>query len=410
MPTQSLSTLREQAERELTGNILPFWVKHGFVASTGNLAGVVTNDLRHINEVPRHVVLCARLLWTFAAAQRVSPSDQWLAAGRQALRLLDGPFRDVAHGGVYWSLSPNMEPLSRRKQIYAQAFSIYGFAEWYAATGDMAALARAQALYRNIEFHALDTKLGGYVEALDENWAKLDDMRLSDKDLNAPKSMNTLLHVMEAYAALLRVWPDAHLRASLSRLIHDLIDKVHTCEPHSRFALFFDMEWNSLNNTISYGHDIETSWLLWDAAQAVGERGLLEKVRPVTLSMARAVLDHGVDQDGALFYEGDASGIRNSDKHWWPQAEAVVGFLNAHQLSGDAAYLEAAIKTWAFIENHLVDRKYGEWFSHVGADGRVLGDYDTNPDYCKIGPWKCPYHNARACIEMMRRLPEGTTH
>jgi len=405
MPTTSLSELRRRAEHELTTDILPFWARRAFEPDTGNLVGVVTNDLRTLSSGPRHVVLCARILWTFAAAQRVVPSTQWLEAGRKALSLLEGPFWDVSNGGVYWSLDEQARPLSRRKQVYAQAFAIYGLAEWYAATGDMTALARAQTLFRLLESRARDLADHGYIEALSENWGQLEDMRLSDKDLNSPKSMNTLLHVMEAYTTLLRVWPDAGLRAALKDLLESLLDKVYTETPFPRFALFFDMQWRSLNDKISYGHDIETSWLIWEAALAIGDKALLERTRPITLKMARAVLSNGVDADGSVFYDGDASGVLNDQKHWWPQAEAVIGFLNAHQLDQNPASLQATLKVWDFIEAKVVDHRFGEWFSNLDRQGNPLGDYEQNPDYCKIGPWKCPYHNARACIEVLRRLP-----
>lgn len=403
MPTSSLSELRQRAENELLQDILPFWAKHAFEPN-GNLVGVVTNQLQRHSGVPRHVVLCSRILWTFAAAQRVTPSQQWLDAGRKALALIEGPFWDQSNGGVVWSIDDNQRPVSNRKQVYAQAFTIYGLSEWYAATGDMSALARAQTLFRLLENHARDRKDRGYIEALSASWGTLADMRLSDKDLNSPKSMNTLLHVLEAYTALLRVWPDASLRAALRDLLEVMLEKIYTEVPFPRFALFFDMKWKSLNEKISYGHDIETSWLIWEAALAVGDKDLLARSRPITLKMAAAVLANGVDKDGAVFYDGDASGVLNDQKHWWPQAEAVVGFLNAYELDQSPASLSAAFAAWDFIENHLIDRVHGEWFANLDRNGRPLGDYQDNPDFCKIGPWKCPYHNARACIEVLRRI------
>ncbi len=404
MPIQSLAELRQRAEQELTQDILPFWARHAFEPATGNLVGVVTNDLRRLSGMPRHVVLCARILWTFAAAQRMVPSQQWLDAGRKALALIEGPFWDSANGGVFWSIDDAMRPLSERKQVYAQAFTIYGLSEWYAATGDQGALLRAQGIYRLLETKARDLQDRGYIEALSSEWGTLDDMRLSDKDLNSPKSMNTLLHVLEAYTALLRVWPDEGLRAALRDLLEVMLDRIYTEQPYPRFALFFDMKWKSLSEGISYGHDIETSWLIWEAALAVGDKALQERTRPITLKMARGVLDNGLDRDGAVFYGGDATGVLNDEKHWWPQAEAVVGFLNAHQLDGSKASLTAALRAWDFIEGYVIDRTHGEWFSNLSRHGRPLGDTQDNPDYCKIGPWKCPYHNARACIEVMRRV------
>ena len=220
-PPVSLSELRRRMQADLDNNILLFWAQRAFKPD-GNLVGVITHDLREFDDVPRHVVLCARILWTFAAAARRDPRPEWLAVGRKALALLDGPFRDTRHGGFFWSLTRDLRPHSPRKQVYAEAFTIYGLTEWYQATGDTAALARAKEIFELIERHAREPKFGGYIEALDADWGPLADMRLSDKDLNSPKSNNTLLHILEAYTALLRVWPDARVRAALRDLLLDL--------------------------------------------------------------------------------------------------------------------------------------------------------------------------------------------
>lgn len=400
----SLAALRQHAEQELLEGILPFWARHAFDERTGNLIGRLTYDLRRYDDAPRHAVLCARILWAFSAGSRIAPSDAWLAAGRQALALLDTRFWDAHHGGFFWSIDGDGGVVSDRKQVYAQAFAIYGLAEWYLATGDTAALLRAQALFRLIETHARDRDDGGYIEALSRDWGRLDDMRLSDRDLNSPKSMNTLLHVLEAYTTLLRAWPDAGLRAALRDLTTVLLDRVYTGTPFPRFALFFDLRWRSLNDVISYGHDIETSWLLCEAAEAVGDPALSARVKTVALAMAKAVLVHAVDADGSLFYEGTAVGVTNDQKHWWVQAEAVVGFLNAWQLSGEQPFLDAALRIWSYIEARVVDNQHGEWFAVLARDGTPMPDYPAFSDSCKIGPWKCPYHNARAAIEVMRRI------
>ena len=407
MPTSALTltSLRPRAEAELTQDILPFWIRHGFEPATGRMAGLVTYDLRRFDDVPRHVVICARILWTFAAAARHDPRPEWLAAGRRALAQLTGPFWDARQGGVFWSLDRDGRVHSDRKQTYAQAFAIYGLAEWSAAAGDAGALARAQTLFQLIEQHAADAERGGYIEALSAGWGGLADMRLSDKDLNAPKSMNTLLHVLEAYTTLFRQWPDAALRGRLRDLLGVMLDRVVTTSPYTCCQLFFDREWRSLSAGISYGHDIEASWLLWEAADALGEAVLRDRTRRVALDMAAGVLAHGCDPDGSVCYSGTAAGVVNTDKHWWPQAEAVVGFLNAHALNRDGQYESAALRAWQFIEDHVIDRKHGEWFAQVDRAGRPSPDYPANPEGCKSGPWKCPYHNARACLEVLRRVP-----
>ena len=235
--------------------------------------------------------------------------------------------------------------------------------------------------------------------------AELADLRLSDKDLNAPKSMNTLLHVLEAYTTLLRVWPDAGVRSRLQALLGVMLDHVVTDRPYTHCQLFFDLEWKSLVPTISYGHDIEASWLLCEAAEALGDAALMDRTRKVALAMAKGVLEHGCDSDGSIFYEGIPGQVVKTDKHWWPQAEAVIGFLNAGALGGGDIFLTAAERAWQFIEDHVIDRKHGEWFAELDRSGRPLPDYPQHDASCKIGPWKCPYHNARACLEVLRRVP-----
>jgi len=404
--TLSLPDLRRHVERELTQNILPFWARHGFNPTTGGLAGVVTNDLRVYPEVPQHSVLAARMLWTFAQAQSLVPDPRWLNAGRQALALIQRPFWDGAHGGVFWNLDPQGQPLSDRKQVYAQAFAIYGLVAWHAATEDTSALTRAQELFQLLEKHARDMERGGYLEALSRPWGRLEDMRLSDKDLNSPKSYNTLLHVLEAYTALLKVWPEPTLRAALMDLLGICLDKLVYAAPFPHCELFFDMEWRTLLSKISYGHDIEASWLFWEAALALGDEGLIRRTKQVSLDLADSVRSHGLDVDGAVFYDGNADGPVNTDKHWWPQAEAVVGFLNAYQIGGRQEHLDAALRAWEFIETKVIDPVHGEWFALLDRDGQVYPDYPAHPESHKIGPWKCPYHNARACLEVMRRVPK----
>ncbi len=402
-PTLSITELRRSAEADLTQNVLPFWTRHGFNAK-GALIGIVANDLRVFENIPQHSVLCARILWTFAEAQRLVPDERWLATGRKALALINNGFWDGENGGVYWSLNPDGSALSDRKQVYAQAFTMYGLVSWHHATGETAALERAKELFEILEKRARDFEKGGYIEALSRDWGTLDDMRLSDKDLNSPKSYNTMLHVLEAYTALLRAWPEARVREALKTLLEHLLDKIVYAQPFPHCELFFDMDWQTLLSKISYGHDIEASWLFWEAAAAIGDEALKARTKQVALDLADAVLAHGLDADGAVLYDGDANGPLNTDKHWWPQAEAVVGFLNAWQIGGQQAHLDTALRAWEFIDAKVIDHAKGEWFAILERDGRVKPDYPVFADSQKIGPWKCPYHNSRAAMEVIKRV------
>jgi mannobiose 2-epimerase len=215
--------------------------------------------------------------------------------------------------------------------------------------------------------------------------------------------MNTHLHVLESYTNLLRVWPDAGLRARQTALIELMLDRIVDAGT-GHFKLFFDVPWTSLASTVSFGHDIEGSWLLVEAAEAVGDAALIERCRRIALAMAGAVLAEGVDDDGSLFAEADGSGALLDDrKHWWMQAEAVIGFHNAYELCGNGAFENAARRAWDYIERHVVDREHGEWYAKLTREGVPFATRD-DADAVLVGPWKCPYHNARVCYEMLYRL------
>jgi mannobiose 2-epimerase len=401
----SPADLRRAALAELTGDILPYWVRHGFEAD-GRLTGMITCRGERVDDVPRHVVICARMLWTFAAALRqLGPDPGWRRAAELARAQLLGPFWDGRHGGVFWSIDAAGRPVSDRKQGYAQAFAIYGLAEWHAATGEAEALARAQELFTLLDRHLHDPQHGGYFEACVADWGPLTDLRLSEVEPNTPKSMNTLLHLLEAFTTLLRVWPDAQVRRRLTELVQVFLDHVYTERPAPHCQLFFTEDWHTTDGTVSFGHDIEASWLLGEAADLLGDAALTARVRKVTRALAASVLAHGVDADGGVFHEGRDGRLTDTDKHWWPQAEAVIGFLNAHTLTGERRYLDAALRCWQFIEDRIIDRELGEWLPGVDRAGRPKGAYPEFRDGYKIGPWKCPYHNSRACLEILRRVP-----
>jgi mannobiose 2-epimerase len=222
-------------------------------------------------------------------------------------------------------------------------------------------------------------------------------MRLSDKDMNEKKSMNNHLHVLEGYTNLLRVWPERRLADSLRDLMDIFRRRILNAE-QTHLQHFFDDAWTPKSDSYTFGHDIEAGWLLCEAAAMLGDHRLMTEVQGVALRIARTVLAEGLDTDGGLFYEGRDGQIINANKEWWPQAEAVVGFYNAWQLTGDTAFREAAARCWQFIQEHVVDHEHGEWFWCIRPDGT------PDPSLPKVSPWKCPYHNGRCCLEIIRRI------
>jgi cellobiose epimerase len=388
---------RRQLVEELTGNILPFWMNHSVDKVNGGFYGALTNDLEIHNEVPRSAILCARILWTYATAFRKLGDREYLAMASWAYDYLRRVFLDPEYGGVYWTVNSAGKPVFDRKHHYAQAFAIYGLSEYYRATERPESLDLAQTLFQLLEKHANDSLYGGYIEGSSRKWEALADMRLSDRDLNCRKSMNTMLHVLEAYTNLLRVWQDATLKAQHRALIG--IFQQHIVDAStSHFKLFFDDRWNSLLPNVSYGHDIEGSWLLLEAAEVQADPGLVEQVRQTAVQIATAVYQDGLEADGSLPYESGPDSLVDSDKSWWVQAEAMLGFYNAYQLSGQERFAQAARHSWNYIQDKMVDRVHGDWIKKLHRDGT------PDDSYYKVGPWECPYHHSRACFEMLDRL------
>lgn len=402
---ESNSAWRARFERELTGNILPFWTRHAQDWRYGGFYGYIGTGLEVDKKAPRASVINTRILWTFSAATHALGGARYREVADWAWDYIVEKFWDREHGGVYWMVDYLGNPISSRKQIYAQAFAIYALAEYFRATGKVESLERATELYRLIEEKSHDPVHGGYMEARGRDWAALDDLRLSEKDLNSPKSMNTHLHVLEAYTNLLRVWPDPELRARQKELLETILDRIVDGATW-HFRMFFDNEWRSLTDHVSFGHDIEGSWLIFEAAEVLGHAALLERARNTAVRMAQAVYDRGLDQDGSLFYEADSKGaLIDPNKHWWAQAEAVVGFYNAYQISRQEHFLTQASRAWRYIEDRIVDKVHGEWHAKLKPEGEPYTEAE-DPDACLVGPWKCPYHNSRVCFEMMRRLAE----
>ena len=392
MPKLSQADLSETLEV----NILSYWAKNMPDKTNGGFYGRIDGNDVIEHKADKGIILNARLLWTFSTAYGNSDNKKYLDLAYRAYDFIVKKFVDTTYGGVYWMVDYLGRPIERKKQIYGQSFVIYGLAEFYKISKEESALKFAIDLFGLIEKYAFDSESNGYIEAFDETWNDLDDVRLSEKDINAHKTMNTHLHILEAYTNLYTVWPDNGLKAQLGNLMNVMLDRFIASNYH--FNLFFDKHWTLLSHEISYGHAIEGSWLLTEAAKVVNDPNLIARVEKVAIQMLEASLE-GLDVDGGLMNEGDANGITDSTKHWWPQAEALVGLVNGYQLTGDEKYLQTAQRVWDFINERLIDKENGEWHWKVSKEGNQ--DYHED----KAGPWKCPYHNGRAMIELMRRLP-----
>jgi len=388
---------RERVERELLGDILPFWLNHAVDHEFGGFRGQIANDLTIDPLAHKGLILNARILWTFAKAYKVYGDEVYLRTARRAYEYLRRYFWDAEFGGMYWMVDHLGNPVETKKRIYGQAFTVYALAEYAAASAEKEPLEKALALHRMIEDASHDSKNGGYFETYEQDWKLAQEQRLSEVDMDEKKSMNTHLHLLEAYANLLRIWNDDGLRKRLRELLRIFLD--HILDPETyHFRMFFDETWHDRSDRFSFGHDIEGSWLICEAAEVLGDTAILEETRKAAVSMAQAVYEQAVDNDGGLFYEGTRKEIIDTDKHWWPQAEAVVGFLNTYELSGRDYFLKASQNSWAFIEKYIVDHRRGEWYWKVSRDGTP-----SNDKY-KVDPWKCPYHNSRTCFEVMERL------
>ncbi len=397
MPQWTDEQFATSVREELTSDILPFWRSRTVDERRGGFIGEMANDLRIRDDAPKGLILNARILWSFSAFYRHTRDERDRDLARRAYDYLTERFLDPQHGGYFWELDPAGKVLDDKKKIYGQAFCIYALAEYALAFDDPAALRQAGDVFDLIEPYASDDQYGGYFEVMSRDWLPCEDMRLSVKDMNEKKSMNNHLHVLEGYTNLVRASREPRFVERLRDLVELFCQHIISAE-RTHFQHFFDEAWTPKSDNYTFGHDIEGSWLLCEAADVLGSERLSELVRSLAAKMVRAVLDEGLDRDGGLLYEGRDGRIVNPNKEWWPQAEAVVGFYNAWQLTGDAAFREAAVRCWQFIKERIVDRERGEWFWCIRPDGT------PDPAQPKVSAWKGPYHNGRCCLEMIRRL------
>ena len=394
-----LQKLAADAEKELRGNILPFWLKNARDREHGGFHAFIGEDMSVRDDQPRGALLTSRILWTFSAVYLKYHDPEYLEMARWAYRDLVDNFIDKEHGGLFWSISLAGKPVDAHKQIYGQIFGVYALSEFYRATGEKPALDQAVAIYRLIEQHAADAKNGGYYDALNREWQQ-EKGRKANVLGEAPKSQNSHIHILEGFTSLLRVWPDEGLRQRQHELIELTLTRIIDPRTH-HLVLFMQNDWTPIGDEVSYGHDIELSWLLVEAAEVLGDPALLARAKQAALDIARVTDAEGVDRDGGVYNEGSPHGLTNTNKEWWEQAEAAVGFLNAYQISGDPEDFARTLRSWNFIQEKFVDRQNGDWHNTLRRDGTPIRG-------AKLSLWKCPYHNSRCCLELIARVQELT--
>ena len=386
---------KKQFENELTDNILNYWVKEAYDTNRRTFFGRITNDGKKFPEAALSAVLTTRILWTFSAAYRFYPTAIYKKMADEAFRILVETFWDNENGGIYWSVFPNGKPEDTKKQFYAEAFFIYAMSEYWLAFKDEKAKQVAVSMFMLMEKYAFDPEFGGYIEANTADWKETTDQRLSPKDLDVKKSMNTHLHILEAYTNLYRIHKVEEVEKKVEHLLRIFLDKILD-EKTGHLILFFDKDWTVRSEIDSYGHDIEATWLMYEAAEVLGKKELIEEVEHAAVKISEVTIKEGLARNNGMYYE-KAEGHIQEQFDWWPQAEAVVGFFNTYQITKDEKYLGYSQKSWKFIQDYIIDKKNGEWFWGVGSDLKPLrGD--------KVGPWKGPYHNGRMCMEMIRRI------
>ncbi len=440
--------LYKSIETELFENILPYWEKYSRDTrpECSGFFGAIDNDNNRNAACERSIVMTSRFLWTYSAVARFTHNPKYLSMAHFAYQTITSKFFDKKNGGVYWSVLPDGKPKVSKKQIYGEAFCIYGLCEYAAAVKELeennqegevspslqpAKLSSATLsnggsdaapvtpplsvqsmnlaldLYTLIEEHAHDTQDGGYIEACAQNWKPTNDMILSPKDMNCPKSMNTNLHVMEAYTNLYRtlpvVFPDSKpIRMEVADSLTDLVRVTvnYILQPNAHLGMFFDLNWNVLSDEISYGHDIEASWLLWEAACELNDEQLKSEIHDTVIRIAKVALDEGFDSTNGCMenFLKDGGKFRDRRRVWWNQAEAMNGFYNAWQMTESTEYKNAYEKEWSWIINHQADRTGGEWWSELDENGKPILTES------KGGNWKTSYHNGRTCLELLRRM------
>lgn len=394
-----LDGIARRMRRELEADILPWWLPRADAAG-GGFQGMVLPDGKVVPGSPKGLVMHSRFLWAYSAAFRRYGDPRWLDAARRAYDFLAGPLRDREHGGFWWVVDAGGEPMDRDKMVYGQAFALYGLSEFYRATKRADALALAGETFDLLEARARDRRHGGYCDTIREDWSEPFVKALSEVDIPAMKTMNANLHVLEALSAFRLATGRADAMGALQAQVETFVGRVFAGSPS--LSLYFDADWKSLREVVSYGHDVEACWLVTEAADIAYGRGdgrggsWPAAIREAVLRASAASLA-AVQEDGVSMPNEKHGGEVDRTRIWWVQAEAVVGLANGFRLTGNDEYAAAAAKVWDFIDSRLIDRVHGEWHWSVDDAGR------PDPAREKGGLWKTCYHNGRACLELMSR-------
>lgn len=392
-----LKLLKSELISELN-SILDYWSKNTIDNENDGFVGQIDFNDQIIKNSEKGSVLNARILWTFSASYQTTKNENHKKLAERAFEFLTFNFYDTQFRGLFWSINEDKTPKDTKNQIYALAFAIYGLSEYYVISKNEKALEIAKNLYYKIQEYSFDPVNKGYLEAFTREWKPIEDLRLSEKDANEKKTMNTHLHIIEGYVNLYKVWKDEKLQKVIVELL-ETIEKYFINTETGHLRLFFDENWKEKPDVISYGHDIEAAWLLQQCAEISGNETLINNYRKYAVQIAE-VTKEGLDTDGGLWYEFDPEKRELiAEKHWWPQAEALIGFYNAYQLTGREEYLDIVYKNWSFIKKYILDHKNGEWFWGINENYSLI-------EKDKAGFWKCPYHNSRACLELITRIQD----
>ncbi|MCI8925592.1 MAG: N-acylglucosamine 2-epimerase [Lachnospiraceae bacterium] len=385
--------MKDEIKEHLLGTIIPFW-KALRDREYGGYYGFMDQDLKVEKKAVKGCILNSRILWFFSNAYTLLRDESLLDEARHGFDFMKKHCMDRENGGIFWSVTFEGRPEDETKHTYNQAFAIYALSSYYESSGDKEALSMAKELFHIIEEKCTDGI--GYREAFDRKFQEIENDKLSENGIIAQRTMNTLLHVFEAYTELYRAAGMAEVKERLMWILDTFAEKVYNPELH-RQEVFFDTEMNSLIDLHSYGHDIEAAWLIDRGVEILGEEKYEEKMTPITKDLTRQIYEKAFD--GHSLANECEKGVVDSRRIWWVQAETVVGFLNGWQKEpGKREYLDAAQNQWEFIENYVIDKREGsEWFHEVTQEGVP---YQGGPI---VEPWKCPYHNGRMCLEVIKR-------